>query len=58
MLKPLELSYELLFEEARLTNARAKEVDPDEYIQDLKERIRQIQATAVQEGDIKRRGLA
>lgn len=51
-MKSLELSYELLFEEAGLTNARAKEVDPDEYIQDLEERIRQIQATDGKRGTL------
>jgi len=45
VLKSLELSYELLFEEACLLNARTKDVAPDEYIEDLEERIRQIQAT-------------
>lgn len=45
VLKSLELSYELLFEEARLLNTRTKEILPDEYIEDLEERIRQIQAT-------------
>jgi len=44
-LKSLELSYETLFEEARLQNAKAKEVASEGYIKDLEERIRQIQAT-------------
>ncbi len=42
VLKSLELSYDLLFEEARLVNAKAKEVAPSEYIDNLEERIRQI----------------
>jgi hypothetical protein len=45
VLKSLELSYETLFEEARLQNAKAKEVSSEGYIKDLEERIRQIQAT-------------
>ena len=45
VLKSLELSYETLFEEARLQNAKAKEVASERYIKDLEERIRQIQAT-------------
>jgi len=45
VLKSLELSYETLFEEARLQNAKAKEVASEGYIKDLEERIRQIQAT-------------
>lgn len=45
VLKSLELSYETLFEEARLQNAKDKKVASDVYINDLEERIRQIQAT-------------
>lgn len=45
VLKSLELSYETLFEEARLQNVKAKEVASEGYIKDLEERIRQIQAT-------------
>lgn len=45
VLKSLELSYETLFEEARLQNAKAKEVASEGYIKDLEERIRQIQTT-------------
>ncbi len=45
VLKSLELSYETLFEEARLQNAKAKGVACEGYIKDLEERIRQIQAT-------------
>jgi hypothetical protein len=42
VLKSLELSYELLFEKARETNARMKKVLPDEYIDDLERRIHEI----------------
>ncbi|MBI2999865.1 MAG: hypothetical protein HYY46_15665 [Deltaproteobacteria bacterium] len=45
VLKSLELSYETLFEEARLQNAKTKKVDSEGYIKDLEERIREIQAT-------------
>lgn len=45
VLKSLELSYELLFEEARLVNAKTKEVAPGEYIDNLEDRIRQIRTT-------------
>jgi len=45
VLKSLELSYELLFEEARLVNAKTKEVAPGEYIGNLEDRIRQIRTT-------------
>lgn len=45
VLKSLELSYETLFEEARLQNARTKTLVPHEHIDDLEERIRQIQTT-------------
>lgn len=45
VLKSLELSYDLLFEEARLLNAKTKETVPDEYIEDLEERIRNIRTT-------------
>lgn len=45
VLKSLELSYETFFEEARLQNARTKTLVPHEHIDDLEERIRQIQAT-------------
>lgn len=47
VLKSLELSYKLLFEEARYTNAQnasLKEMDPSLYIEDLEDRIRQIEA--------------
>ena len=39
VLKSLELSYDTLFEQARQTNARTKEYLPDEFIEDLEERI-------------------
>ena len=47
VLKSLELSHELLFEEARHTNAREKEMREKyqlgiDYIEDLEERIRRI----------------
>ena len=45
VLKSLELSYELLFEEARQRNAKIKKVAPGEYMDNLEERIRQIQTT-------------
>lgn len=45
VLKSLELSYDLLFEEARLLNAKTKEIASSEYIEDLEQRIRQIQTT-------------
>ena len=41
VLRSLELSYELLFEEARYTNAQnasLKEMDPSLYIEDLEDR--------------------
>lgn len=44
VLKSLELSEELLFAEARLTNAHIREVLPDEYLEDLEERIHKIQS--------------
>lgn len=43
VLKSLELSYDILFEEARLNNATIKEYLPDEYIEDLEARIVAIQ---------------
>jgi len=45
VLKSLELSYELLFEQARERNTRVRVIASDEYIEDLEERIRQIQET-------------
>jgi hypothetical protein len=45
VLQSLELSYELLFDVARQMNAETKEVVPEEYIEDLEERIRQVQAS-------------
>lgn len=45
VLKSLELSLDLLFDEARQTNARVKAVVPEEYIDDLEERIDRIRAT-------------
>ena len=45
VLKSLELSYELLFEQARERNTRVRVIAPDEYVEDLEERIRQIQET-------------
>ena len=46
VLKSLELSYETLFEEARLQNAKAKKAAQGEYIDDLEERIRQIRTAS------------
>jgi hypothetical protein len=43
VLKSLELSYDTLFEEARLNNATIKAYLPDEYIVDLEARIAAIQ---------------
>ena len=45
VLKSLELSYDLLFEQARERNTRVRVIAPDEYVEDLEERIRQIQET-------------
>ena len=42
VLKSLELSYELLFEKARLDNTRMKELHPEDQIEDLEERISKI----------------
>jgi hypothetical protein len=45
VLKSLELSFDLPFEEARhhnTRNANLKELDPAPYVEDLEERIRQI----------------
>jgi hypothetical protein len=44
VLKSLEISYDLLFDKARQMNERTKEILPDEYIEDLEERISRIQA--------------
>jgi len=43
--KSLELSYDLLFEEARLLNDKTKELAHGEHIHDLEERIQQIRTT-------------
>lgn len=45
VLKSLELSYDTLFEKARQCNAFAKENLPDEFIEDLEERITTIQTS-------------
>lgn len=42
VLKSLELSYELLFAEARMMNERIKNIYPDEYLMDLEERIAEL----------------
>jgi hypothetical protein len=42
VLQSLELSYDLLFDEARLMNAKCQEWLPDMYIADLEERIARI----------------
>ena len=42
VLKSLELSYEIVFEEARSANAHIREIIPDEYIADLEQRIQTI----------------
>lgn len=44
VLKSLELSYELLFQEARLNNAWMKEIIPEDHIEDMEERIRRIRS--------------
>jgi hypothetical protein len=44
VLTSLELSYELLFEEARLKNHKMKDILPEEYIEDLEARIAALQA--------------
>lgn len=44
VLKSLELSYDLLFAEARFLNERAKGADPETYINDLEERITELKA--------------
>jgi len=46
VLKSLELSYDLLFEEARFANDQIREILPDEVIADLEERIARIRADA------------
>ncbi len=46
VLKSLELSYDLLFEEARFANDQSREILPDEVIADLDERIARIRADA------------
>lgn len=43
VLRSLELSADLLFEEARLMNARMERFCPDEFIPDLEERIAGVQ---------------
>lgn len=43
VLKSLELSYELLFAEARLFNEQKKKFNPTFYIEDLEERISKIE---------------
>ncbi len=45
VLKSLELSYDTLFEYARQRNSFAKEDLPDEFIEDLKERIDAIRTS-------------
>lgn len=42
VLKSLELSYETLFEAARLFNDQAKQLDLGDYIEDLEERIDRV----------------
>lgn len=43
VLKSLELSYDLLFAEARAANEQIRAIIPDEYIADLDDRIAQVQ---------------
>lgn len=42
VLKSLELSYDLIFAEARAENAKTRETLPDMYIEDLEQRIEHI----------------
>lgn len=42
VLLSLHLSYETLFKEARKLNEERKEFDPEDYIHDLEERIKQV----------------
>ena len=42
VLKSLELSYELLFEEARVSNEGLKKILPEEYIENLEDRIAEL----------------
>jgi hypothetical protein len=42
VLQSLELSLDLMFDEARIMNEWTKQSFPDEYIEDLEERIRKI----------------
>lgn len=44
VLKSLELSYELLFQKARMENLRIKELIPEDHIENLEERIAEIEA--------------
>ncbi len=46
VLGSFELSYDLLFEEARLVNMRIKEVAPELYIEDLEDRIEKVKKDA------------
>jgi LexA DNA binding domain len=50
VLTSLELSYDTLFEEARQYNAIARERLPDEFIEDLEERIAAIRASLDETG--------
>jgi hypothetical protein len=45
VLKSLELSYELLFDEARANNKRMRDLLPEEHIEHLEDRIARIVAT-------------
>ncbi len=40
--KSLELSYDLIFAEARAENAKIREVLPEEYLEDLEQRIERV----------------
>ncbi|MBI4852422.1 MAG: hypothetical protein HY819_11555 [Acidobacteria bacterium] len=42
VLKSLRLSFDLLFQKARLMNERTKELFPEDYISDLEQRITRI----------------
>lgn len=44
VLKSMELSYELIFQQARLSNARMKQVMPEDHIEELEERIAELEA--------------
>lgn len=46
VLNSLQLSYETIFSEARKINAERKEIDSEDYLPDLEERINKIKITS------------